>query len=133
MSDAAEDIRQKAGNPDGPVNTRVSVDGAWQRRGFSSLNGNMATVSLGNGKVLDVEPLSRHCRQCKSKASLKASNIDLYNKCYEKQQKNCTLNYQGSAGIMEVVGSKSIFSRSIDKHNFRYDQFLGYWYRSRKA
>ena len=106
MSDAAEDIRQKAGNPDGPVNTRGSVDGAWQRRGFSSLNGNMATVSLGNGKVLDVEPLSRHCRQCKSKASLKVSNIDLYNEWYEKQQKNCTLNYQSSAGIMEVVGSK---------------------------
>ena len=39
-------------------------------------------------------------------------------------ENNCTLNYQGSAGGMEVVGSKSIFSRSIDKDNLRYDQFL---------
>ena len=32
---------------------------SWLRRRFSLLNGNMATVSLDNGKVLDVGPLSR--------------------------------------------------------------------------
>ena len=33
----------------------VTVDGTWQRRGFSSLNGIVAAISVTNGNVLDVE------------------------------------------------------------------------------
>ena len=40
----------------------VSVDGSWQRRGFSPLNGIVAALSIDNGKVIDIEPMSRYCQ-----------------------------------------------------------------------
>ena len=40
----------------------VSIDGTWQKRGHSSLNGVVTAVS--KGKCLDVIVLSKHCRQC---------------------------------------------------------------------
>ena len=55
MVDAARDIKNKADNPDVLVDTGVSVDGTWQRRGFASFNGNVAAISIDNGKVLDIE------------------------------------------------------------------------------
>ena len=38
---------------------RVSVDGTWQKRGFSSLNGVVAAISVNTGKVivLNIPPL----------------------------------------------------------------------------
>ena len=39
----------------------VSVDGTWQRRGLSSLNGVVAAVSVSTGKVVDIEIMSRNC------------------------------------------------------------------------
>lgn len=36
----------------------ISVDGTWQKRGFVSLNGVCAVVSMKTVKVLDVEVLS---------------------------------------------------------------------------
>ncbi|GFU70655.1 uncharacterized protein TNCV_528081 [Trichonephila clavipes] len=40
----------------------VSVDGTWQRRGYSSLNGCVSVISRDSGKVLDVEFMSKVCR-----------------------------------------------------------------------
>ncbi|GFX01159.1 uncharacterized protein TNCV_4581251 [Trichonephila clavipes] len=45
----------------------VSVDGTWQRRGYSSLNGCVSVISIDSGKVLDVEFMSKVCRLCNSK------------------------------------------------------------------
>ena len=44
----------------------ISVDGIWQKRGFSSLNGVVAAVSVTTGKVVDVEVMSRNCKGCVS-------------------------------------------------------------------
>jgi len=125
MSDSAAEIKEQSDNRDGPVDIGVSVDGSWQKRGYSSLNGNVAVIALDGGKVLDVEPMSRHCRQCKAKADLKKENIDAYNEWFRKHENHCTLNYKGSAGGMEVAGSKRIFKRSIENHNLRYVKYLG--------
>ena len=38
----------------------VSFDGARQRRGFASMNGNRATISLEPGGVIDTEPMIRY-------------------------------------------------------------------------
>lgn len=46
------------------VDCAVSCDGTWQRRGFSSLNGCVTTISMDTGKILDVEPLSKVCHTC---------------------------------------------------------------------
>ena len=61
MVDAAKDVTSKSLDTE-PVNTGVSVDGAWQRRGHASLNGVVTAISLENGKILDVEPMSRNCK-----------------------------------------------------------------------
>ena len=34
-------------------------------------------------------------------------------------------NHKVSAGAMEIVGTKQIFRRSIEKHGLRYVKFLG--------
>ena len=125
MSDAATDIKEKTDSAARPVDISVSVDGSWQKRGFSSLNGNVAAISLKNGKVLDVEPMSRNCRLCKSKEKLKAEDPDAYDLWFKQHEKKCSLNYQGSAGGMEVAGAQAIFSRSIEKHQLRYVKYLG--------
>ncbi len=39
----------------------VSVDGSWQRRGYSSLNGVVTAASVDTGEILDVEVLSKDC------------------------------------------------------------------------
>jgi len=42
----------------------VSVDSTWQRRGYSSLNGVVAAISIDNGKILDIEVMNKHCNGC---------------------------------------------------------------------
>ena len=44
------------------VDTRVSVEGTCQNRGYSFHNGIMAGLSITNGKVLDVEAIFRKCK-----------------------------------------------------------------------
>ena len=45
------------------IDIGVLVDGTWQRRGFSSLIGVVAAMSIDSGKIVDGEPISRYCRQ----------------------------------------------------------------------
>ncbi|GFV20224.1 uncharacterized protein TNCV_1534141 [Trichonephila clavipes] len=40
------------------VECGISVDGTWQRRGYSSMNGCVAALSVDTGKVVDIEILS---------------------------------------------------------------------------
>ena len=35
------------------------------------------------------------------------------------------INHSGSAAAMEITGATEIFSRSIEKHGLRYNQYLG--------
>ena len=51
MSAAAIEVIKEEGTTD----IGVSVDGTWQKRGFSSLNGVIAAISTSNCKVFDVE------------------------------------------------------------------------------
>ena len=103
----------------------VSVDGAWKRRGYASLNGLVAAISINTGKVIDVESMSRYCRQCMLKENIRKSDHDQYEIWYESHKSACKLNCAGSAGSMEVTGAKRIFSRSIESYKLRYTEFLG--------
>ncbi|GBM98373.1 hypothetical protein AVEN_11961-1 [Araneus ventricosus] len=61
MEKAALELR-KAANGDEIIHFAVSVDGTWQRRGYSYLNGGVPAISVDNGKILDIELMSKICR-----------------------------------------------------------------------
>ena len=105
------------------VDTSVSCDGSWQRRGYSSLNGVVTAISMTNGKVLDIERMSRACKACLLKETLKLNNPVAYDEW--KNNHICKYNYKGTAGNMEPVGAKRIWERSEEKHKLRYIEFYG--------
>ena len=55
MIDAVKEISQSSSRI---INTAVSVNDSWQRRGFSSLNGVVTAIPMDTGKILDCEPMS---------------------------------------------------------------------------
>ncbi|GFX52895.1 uncharacterized protein TNCV_3227631 [Trichonephila clavipes] len=56
MIKAATEIVEKQQNLSSDiVKCGISVDGTWQRRGYTSMNGCVAAISVDTGKVLDIE------------------------------------------------------------------------------
>jgi len=101
----------------------VSVDGTWQRRGFSSLNGAVAVLSIDTGKVLDVDIMSRYCQGCTNAKRIKYSNPIKYERLLSNHI--CRNNHAGSAPAMELSGAKNIFQRSIEVNQLRYMEYYG--------
>lgn len=66
MSDAVADLKNDISKKDDTTNTSgdnisnigVSVDGAWTKRGFSSMSCVVTAMSIDNGKIIDVEAMS---------------------------------------------------------------------------
>ena len=125
MSDAVEDLKDKVNNNNDILDTAVSVDGTWQRRGYCSLNGVVTAISVENGKVIDTEVMSRKCKACGIKDNIKNTNPEQYERWKASHVSVCGINYQGSAPGMECEGAKRIFDRSIERHGLRYTQLLG--------
>ncbi|GFX59390.1 uncharacterized protein TNCV_2880591 [Trichonephila clavipes] len=116
MIEAADEVR-KLKNTSDVAECGVSVDGTWQRRGHSSLNGCVAVLSIDTGKVVDLEVMSKWCRNCNtSKSSEKSKHV-------KKHQ--CSCNHQGSAGSMEPVGAYRLFERSRETRKLEYVEFYG--------
>ncbi|GFW90966.1 uncharacterized protein TNCV_1758401 [Trichonephila clavipes] len=103
---AAETLSFNNGNPNVPV----AIDGTWQKRGHTSLNGVVTAISVDTGKVVDAEILSRKC-SCHFNGNLHSDE--------------CSANYFGNSEGMEVEGALRIFNRSEVLHNLRYTQYLG--------
>jgi len=92
MKDAV-DLRCNATEGD-LVDVRVSCDGTWQKRGFQSNNGIYVAISVYNGKVLDLEVISRVCKAFVLRENLKTKNPIKY---AEWQNTHIySYNYQGS-------------------------------------
>lgn len=113
MTEATQEVIQKTGSTD----LAIAIDGTWQRRGYSSLNGVVAASSIETGKIIDVHCLSKYCHGCV------LSNDD--DKKTENHEKECELNYEGHSGGMEVKGAQAIFSNSLMKRGVRYLTYLG--------
>ena len=98
MKDAALEIhKQNHVTIDNIVDTGVSVDGTWQKRGFTSLNGAVTAISIETGRVLDVEVMTRYCQGCINIAKFR-ENREMYE--HLKKDHECTLNQEESAGKM---------------------------------
>lgn len=61
-------------NDEACVDVGVSCDGSWHRRGFSSLVGTTAVISLETGQVLDYEILNKVCYECQHWKKVPDSN-----------------------------------------------------------
>ncbi|GFX56786.1 uncharacterized protein TNCV_495341 [Trichonephila clavipes] len=75
----------------------ISIDGTWQRRGYSSLNGCVSAISVDTGKFLEIEVMNQYCHIC-AKGNSQSS-------------KHLCSNYKGSAGNMEVVLQPTVYLR----------------------
>ena len=87
----------------------AAFDASWQKRGHTSLNGVITGTALDNGKVIDVECLTKFCKNCNSGV-----------------EHECAKNYEGYSGGMECEGVLTMYKRSEDFHNgVRYINYLG--------
>lgn len=115
MNEAALEVKNIKNCSNMPVmECGVSVDGTWQRRGHSSLNGCVAVLSINTGKLLDLEIMSKFCRICNR---LKTSKSLV--------EHACTCNHLGSASSMESVGAYRIFERSCITRSLKYVDYYG--------
>ena len=65
MANAAREAKEfYEPEDDGIYNIGVSGDGTWRRRGYLSAYGVVTASSTVAGKVLDVEIMSKECREC---------------------------------------------------------------------
>ena len=124
MSEAAKEIHTLKGKAEGEVaDCGVSCDGTWQRRGFSSLNWCITAISMDTGKVVDVEVLSKFCKQCKKHED---DEDTPENNAWKADHKlKCKANFQGSSPAMEPEGAIRIFERSIESNKLRYTEYFG--------
>ena len=129
MQDACEELHSLENTTTNVVNgikltdATISLDGSWQRRGHTSLNGCVTAISMETGKIVDVEAMSRYCKACSRMEETKISDPAKYDSW--KANHDCNFNYRGSAGGMEVVGAMRIFGRSIEKRKLRYNKLVG--------
>lgn len=115
MCNAAKEIKDLKCTRKAVVNCGVSVDGTWQKRGYSSLNGCVSCISIDTGKVLDIEIMSQFCRKC-STTSGTPNTVSKQHICR---------NHTGSASNMETVGVYRIFERSKHLRNLCYTEYYG--------
>ena len=75
MNNAAAELKKGS---QGIVGIGVTVDGTWQRRGYTSMNGVVVAMSIDCGKILDIEPLSRYCKSCNTMSRTLKNNPQLF-------------------------------------------------------
>ena len=125
MRNASEDLLSKSKDPndDRVIDTAVSWDVSWQKRGYSSMNGVVTGISMNNGYVLDNEPITRTYKSCLVHEKLKTSDPKRFEEL--KLTNVCKINHIGTASNMEPEGAKKIWERSIRKNKLRYADFYG--------
>ena len=101
------------------VDVGVSVNGTWQDKGFTSLNGTV--ISIDSGKFLDTAILSKSFEGRTTMQVIKAKDPDANDKCNAAHK--YSLNYKGSSPVMEKVSAEKIIKQSVTKHNLCYTSF----------
>lgn len=122
QSAAAKHLRKNVAE-DEVVDVKVTLDGTWARRGHQSLYGVVVVASWETGQVLDTEVLSKYCHACNKKRNADTTS-DEFLDWWEGHQAECSVNYSGSSGAMEVEGALRIWRRSVDKYKLRYTQII---------
>ena len=126
MQTAGKELHELSEQASEVKDCKVSVDGTWQKRGHSSLNGVVTVIISTIGKCLDVAVMSKFCKSCQHWSDKKDHPAN------EKWAAThvCMKNHTKSSGAMESLGAISIFQKSIEKHNLRYMDYIGDGYSS---
>jgi len=111
------------GSEDGFINTAVSCDGTWHKRGFSSLYGASFVISEQTGQVLDYDFMSKTCSTCRLWAYEDQQSSE-YKEFWLSHKDQCQANYSGSSPGMDAKGAVTLWSRSL-QHGLRYLTFIG--------
>ena len=124
MKSAAEEVKHYYEPEDDSVyDIGISADGTWRRRGFSSAYEVVSGISLTTGKVLDIEVMSKECRECIGwRGKEKTKEFEHW---WDGHQHKCHANFEGSSGAMDAAGCVRIFERSVEQYDLRYMEFLG--------
>lgn len=110
-------------NGRGETNLKVSGDGSWKKRGFTSLYGVTTLIGYYSGKVIDLIVKASYCQACTYSRTTKTETE--FEKWFEDHEEECAANHSGSAGKMEVDSIKAMFSRSEEKFNVKYGNYIG--------
>ena len=97
---------------------KVSGDGSWKKRGFTSLYG--VTTLIGYYSVV---VKSAYCHACTIKT--KELDDDAFEEWYENHKETCYSNHEGSSGKMEVDSIIEMFLRSDEKFGVKYMNYIG--------
>lgn len=104
-----------------------SFDGTWMKRGHTSKVGMGVIIEIYTGFIIDFELLCKYCYHCNlKKYQLRTKKItqDEYKRWKTKHDDGeCTINYEGPSGGMEVEAVRRLFSRSTDL-NFEYENLV---------
>ena len=103
------------------IDCEVMIDGSWQSKGFTSLNGVITATWRDKSKVIDAVVLSKFCKGCQIWERKKGTIAYEQWKCTHNYQ----INHNGSSGSMEAVGAIEIFGSSITKYSLHYSKYLG--------
>ena len=106
-----------------PTNLKVSGDGSWKKRGFTSLFGVTTLIGYYSGKVVDLVVKSSYCQACTIWRQKEAT--EEYAEWYEDHKEECSSNHEGSAGKMEVDSITEMFSTSEEKYGVKYGNHIG--------
>lgn len=103
----------------------VSFDGTWSKRGFTANYGVGIVISADTGEVLDYVVLSKVCELCKAAEKLKRDPMK-YQEWKDAHVASglCQKNFDGSSPAMEKEASRILWSRSVEKHKFRYTDMV---------
>ena len=88
---------------DNVIDVTVSFDGSCMTRGHSSLYGIGCVVDVVTGLVLDYAVMLRYCQQCANACVRYGGKATVdFTEWYRFHERDCNINYSGSAGGMEV-------------------------------
>lgn len=121
---AGVELHKLADKPvDECIGIKVTCDGTWATRGFTSQFGVVIVMSFETGKVLDFEILSKYCHQCKLHQDDDKTSA-AYIEWQEEHKNNCSKNYQGSSPAMESEGALTLWKRSEEQLNLQYTTLI---------
>ena len=79
---------------------KVSGDGFWKKRGYTSMLGVTTLIAHNTGKVIDLVVKSSYCQAFTHQK--KTLNDEAFEKWYEDHKDSCTLNHTSLSGKLEV-------------------------------